>query len=147
MCTHIIAHRCENFNRLSVYISWFSDFFGVGHTLHRNGHLSTLRFCGIFCTTAIIRTPQRTICIMRQFAVSQRNCIKAINISPFSLPLLYSVGSWRFSTLRCTKTGSTQPKLSAACFIVQSCLTDADFVVFSNYCLIGTRLKPSFFMQ
>ena len=37
------------------------------------------------------------------------------------------------------KTGSTQPKLSAACFVVQSCLADADFVVFSNYCLIGTR--------
>ena len=45
----------------------------------------------------------------------------------------------QFSTLRCTKTGSTQPKLSAACFVVQSCLVDADFVVFSNYCLIGTR--------
>ena len=45
----------------------------------------------------------------------------------------------RFLTLRCTKTGSTQPKLSAACFVVQSCLADADFVVFSNYCLIGTR--------
>ena len=27
--------------------------------------------------------------------------------------------------------------MSAACFVVQSCLTDADFVVFSNYCLIG----------
>ena len=29
--------------------------------------------------------------------------------------------------------------LNVACF-VQSCLTDADFVIFSNYCLIGTRL-------
>ena len=47
----------------------------------------------------------------------------------------------QFSTLRCTKTGGTQPKLSAACFVVQSCLADADFVVFSNYCLIGTRLR------
>ena len=28
--------------------------------------------------------------------------------------------------------------LNVACFI-QSCLTDADFVIFSNYCLIGTR--------
>ena len=51
----------------------------------------------------------------------------------------------QFSTLRCTKTGSTQPKLSAACFVVQSCLADADFVVFSNYCLIGTRPSRSFF--
>ena len=41
------------------------------------------------------------------------------------------------------KTGSTQPKLSAACFVVQSCLADADFVVFSNYCLIGTRLSAA----
>ena len=34
--------------------------------------------------------------------------------------------------------------LNVACF-VQSCLTDADFVIFSNYCLIGTRLRASFF--
>ncbi|WP_418736931.1 hypothetical protein, partial [Dysosmobacter sp.] len=51
----------------------------------------------------------------------------------------------QISTLRCTKTGSTQPKLSAACFVVQSCLADADFVVFSNYCLIGTRQKAPCF--
>ena len=51
----------------------------------------------------------------------------------------------QFSTLRCTKTGSTQPKLSAACFVVQSCLADADFVVSSNYCLIGTRRTPVLF--
>ena len=30
--------------------------------------------------------------------------------------------------------------LNVACF-VQSRLTDADFVIFSNYCLIGTRRK------
>lgn len=60
-------------------------------------------------------------------------------ISPFSLSLPYRTENRRFSTLSCTKTGSTQPKLSAACFVVQSCLADADFVVFSNYCLIGTR--------
>ena len=53
----------------------------------------------------------------------------------------------QFSTLRCTKTGSTQPKLSAACFVVQSCLADADFVVFSNYCLIGTRQRAAFFRR
>lgn len=50
----------------------------------------------------------------------------------------------QFSTLRCTKTGSTQPKLSTACFVVQSCLADADFVVFSNYCLIGTPQRMFF---
>ncbi len=33
--------------------------------------------------------------------------------------------------------------LNVACF-VQSRLTDADFVIFSNYCLIGTRRKASF---
>jgi len=36
------------------------------------------------------------------------------------------------------KTGGIQPMLNVACF-VHSCLTDADFVIFSNYCLIGTR--------
>ena len=35
--------------------------------------------------------------------------------------------------------------LNVACF-VQSCLTDAGFVIFSNYCLIGTRLKGGFFL-
>ena len=35
--------------------------------------------------------------------------------------------------------------MSAACFVVQSCLADADFVVFSNYCLIGTRPNADVF--
>ena len=35
--------------------------------------------------------------------------------------------------------------MSAACFVVQSCLADADFVVFSNYCFIGTRLNGCLF--
>ena len=48
-----------------------------------------------------------------------------------------------FQPLNVQKTGGTQLKLSAACFVVQSRLADADFVVFSNYCLIGTRLSPS----
>ena len=68
-------------------------------------------------------------------------------ISPFSLSLPYRTENRRFSTLSCTKTGSTQPKLSAACFVVQSCLADADFVVFSNYCLIGTRQKAGSFCR
>ena len=34
--------------------------------------------------------------------------------------------------------------MNVACF-VQSCLTDADFVLFSNYCLIGTRLRLPLF--
>ena len=34
--------------------------------------------------------------------------------------------------------------LNVACF-VQSRLTDADFVIFSNYCLIGTRRKAALF--
>ena len=86
-----------------------------------------------------MRTSQRTVYLIQRFAVSQRNCMRAITISPFLLSLLYRAESRWFSTLRCTKTGSTQPKLSAACVVVQSCLADADFVVFSNYCLIGTR--------
>ena len=89
--------------------------------------------------TTNIRTPQRTVSAMQRFAVSQKNRTEAITISPFSLALPYRTENRRFSTLSCTKTGSTQPKLSAACFVVQSCLADADFVVFSNYCLIGTR--------
>ena len=95
--------------------------------------------------TANIRTPQRTVSAMQRFAVSQKNRTEAITISPFSLALPYRTENRRFSTLSCTKTGSTQPKLSAACFVVQSCLADADFVVFSNYCLIGTRQKGCFF--
>ena len=89
--------------------------------------------------TANIRTPQRTVSAMQRFAVSQKNHAEAITISPFFLSLPFRTENRRFSALSCTKTGSTQPKLSAACFVVQSCLADADFVVFSNYCLIGTR--------
>lgn len=51
----------------------------------------------------------------------------------------------RFSTLKRTKTGDTQPKLNVVCFAVQSCPPDADFVTSSNYCLIGTLRKPSCF--
>ncbi len=97
--------------------------------------------------TANIRTPQRTVSAMQRFAVSQKNRTEAITISPFSLALPYRRENRRFSTLSCTKTGSTQPKLSAACFVVQSCLADADFAVFSDYCLIGTRhMRSSFFV-
>ena len=123
---------------------WFFDSNSVNHTLHRNTYLSTLRFWGVFCLTANIRTSQRTVSAMQWFAVSQKNRTEAITISPFSLSLLFSAKNRWFSTLRCTKTGSTQPKLSAACFVVQSCLADADFVVFSDYCLIGTRHKATF---
>ena len=52
----------------------------------------------------------------------------------------------RFSTLKRTKTDDTQPKLNTACFVVQSCLTDADFVISSNYCLIGTREIPRLYL-
>ena len=127
--------------QLSCEYKQVSCFPSVEHTLHRNTRLSTLRFCGVFCTTANIRTLQRMVFTPQQFAVSQKNRIKAITISPFSLPLLYRAKNRYFSTLRCTKTDGTQPKLSAVCFVVQSCLADADFVVFSNYCLIGTRLS------
>ena len=88
--------------------------------------------------TANIRTPQRTVSAMQRFAVSQKNHAEAITISPFLLSLPYRTENRRFSALSCAKTGSTQPKLSAARF-VQSCFAVADFVVFSNYCLIGTR--------
>ena len=95
--------------------------------------------------TANIRTLKRTVCTIQRFAVSQKNRTEAITISPFSLSLPYRTENRRFSALSCAKTGSTQPTLSAACFVVQSCLADADFVVFSDYCLIGTRLNSFLF--
>ena len=67
--------------------------------------------------TAKIRTPQRTVSAMQRFAVSQKNRTEAITISPFSLSLPYRTENRRFLALSCTKTGSTQPKLSAACFV------------------------------
>ena len=36
--------------------------------------------------------------------------------------------------------------MSAACFVVQSCFAVADFVILSNYCLIGTRRNLSLFL-
>ena len=65
--------------------------------------------------------------------------------SPVSLSLSYRAENKRFSTLKRTKTGGIQPKLNVAYF-VQSCFAVADFVVFSNYCLIGTRRRLSFFL-
>ena len=50
----------------------------------------------------------------------------------------------QISPLKRTKTSDIQQKLNVACF-VQSCLADADFVLFSNYCLIGTRRRALFF--
>lgn len=157
-CVHTVWHSNHSiFNRrdgsyrhlatLFCAKIWFFDSNSVNHTLHRNTYLSTLQFWGVFCLTANIRTPQRTVSAMQRFAVSQKNRTEAITISPFSLSLLFSAKNRWFATLRCTKTGSTQPTLSAACFVVQSCLADADFVVFSNYCLIGTRQRLSFFVS
>ena len=125
-----------------------ADFPGIGYAPHRSSHLLGLQFREVFYTVTNIRTPQRTVSSMQRFAVSQKNRTEAITISPFSLHLLYRAENKQFSTLRCTKTGGTQLKLRAVCFVVQSCLADADFVVFSNYCLIGTRLKlRCFFMR
>ena len=123
-----------------------ADFPGIGYAPHRSSHLLGLQFREVFYTVTNIRTPQRTVSSMQRFAVSQKNRTEAITISPFSLHLLYRAENKQFSTLRCTKTGGTQLKLRAVCFVVQSCLADADFVVFSNYCLIGTRLRLSFFL-
>ena len=59
----------------------------------------------------------------------------------FTIPAIQSAKIEYFAPK--TNNG-TQPKLNAACFVVQSCLADANFVVFSNYCLISTRLRPVF---
>ena len=122
-----------------------ADFPGIGYAPHRSSHLLGLQFREVFYTVTNIRTPQRTVSSMQRFAVSQKNRTEAITISPFSLHLLYRAENKQFSTLRCTKTGGTQLKLRAVCFVVQSCLADADFVVFSNYCLIGTRQSGCLF--
>ena len=84
-----------------ISANWFDGFYDVNHTLHRNTYLSTLRLCGVFCTIANIRTLKRTVCTIQRFAVSQKNCTKAITISPFSLSLLFSAKNRWFSTLRC----------------------------------------------
>ena len=58
-------------------------------------------YCGVFCTTANMRTSQRTVYLIQRFAVSQKNRTEAITISAFSLSLLYSAKNREFSTLRC----------------------------------------------
>ena len=62
----------------------------------------------------------------------------------FTIPAIQSAKIEYFAPK--TNNG-TQPKLNAACFVVQSCLADANFVVFSNYCLISTRLRTRFFLR
>ena len=121
-----------------------ADFPGIGYALHRSSHLLGLQFREVFYTVTNIRTPQRTVSSMQRFAVSQKNHAEAITIHPFRYPC-FSAQKTGDSQPLDVKTGGTQPKLSAACFVVQSRLADADFVVFSNYCLIGTRLNGCFF--
>ena len=62
----------------------------------------------------------------------------------FTIPAIQSAKIEYFAP---KTNNSTQPKLNAACFVVQSCLADANFVVFSNYCLISTRLRARFFLR
>jgi len=81
---------------------------------------------------------------MQRFAVSQKNRTEAITISPFSLSLLYNAKTGDSQPLD-VKTGGIQPKLNVACFF-QSCFAVADFVILSNYCLIGTRLSARLFL-
>ena len=113
-CVHTVWHSNHSiFNRrdgsyrhlatLFCAKIWFFYSNSVNHTLHRNTYLSTLQFWGVFCLTANIRTPQRTVSAMQRFAVSQKNRTEAITISPFSLSLLFSAKNRWFATLRCTK--------------------------------------------
>ena len=119
-------------------ISRFDGFYVASHTQHWNTHLSVLPFCGVISTIANIHAHQGTIFIIAWFAVSWGFTTRMTTTSPVSLSLSYRAENKRFSTLKHTKTGGIQPMLNVACF-VHSCLTDADFVIFSNYCLIGTR--------
>ena len=50
-----------------------------------------------------------------------------------------------FRPLNTQKTDDIQSKLNVVCF-VRSCFAVADFVIFSNYCLIGTRPTTSIFL-
>ena len=52
----------------------------------------------------------------------------------------------RFSTLKCTQNRRHPTEVECRLFVVQSCLTDADFAISSNYCLIGTRVNASRFL-
>ena len=89
--------------------------------------------------TAFVRFATPTI-ILNEMNRSEGGLTKWIRKKMTMRSSNWPTRNWmRFSPHSCTKTGSTQPKLSAACFVVQSCLADADFVVFSDYCLIGTR--------
>ena len=90
--------------------------------LHRNTHLSTLRFCGIFCTTANIHTPQRMVFTPQQFTVSQRNCTKAITISPFHCPCFTETKIGDFRPLDVQKTGGTQPPVFCCPILPGRCL-------------------------
>ena len=121
-----------------------ADFPGIGYAPHRSSHLLGLQFREVFYTVTNIRTPQRTVSSMQRFAVSQKNRTEAITISPFSLSLLYSAKTGDSQPLD-VKTGGIQPKLNVACFF-QSCFAVADFVILSNYCLIGTRLSARLFL-
>ena len=148
-CSTAIARFSIGFSKVStlkcnfpVFASRFDVFYAAGHTPHWNPHLLVLPFCGVISVIANIHAHQGTIFIIAWFAVSWGFTTRMTTTSPVSLSLPYRAENKRFSTLKRTKTGGIQPMLNVACF-VQSCLTDADFVIFSNYCLIGTRRRAS----
>ena len=64
--------------------------------------------------------------------------LRHIGVAKVFPKLVVVVSAKNFATDKRTKTDDTQPKLNVACFVVQFCLADADFVISSNYCLIGT---------
>ena len=110
--------------------------------------IPTYRLCGFvgyFARSQIYALSSEPYALYSDSLLHKRTAQRRQLFHPFRYPC-FSAQKTGDSQPLDVKTGDTQPKLSAACFVVQSCLADADFVVFSNYCLIGTRLSLSFFI-
>ena len=103
--------------------------------------IPTYRLCGFvgyFARSQIYALSSEPYALYSDSLLHKRTAQRRQLFHPFRYPC-FSAQKTGDSQPLDVKTGDTQPTLSAACFVVQSCLADADFVVFSNYCLIGTR--------
>lgn len=73
--------------------------------------------------TSIISPQQAAFFAELVFCIDFTVTTASISSIPLSLP--YRAKNRQFSPLKRTKTDDTQPKLSATCFVIQSCQTDA----------------------
>ena len=103
---------------------YWGGIYSSRRTFHWNVYLSALRSNEVIHgITSIISPQQAAFFAELVFCIDFTVTTASISSIPLSLP--YRAKNRQFSPLKRTKTDDTQPKLSATCFVIQSCQTDA----------------------